>query len=54
MKTELGSEEIASDYDKLLALHKEIEERETELSILYSDWEELCLNRDRLEKAEEK
>ncbi len=52
MKAELDSDQIASDYEKLFALQKEIEEKETELSVLYSDWEELCLKRDELEKSQ--
>ncbi len=52
MKAELLSEEIASDYLKLSELQKECEEKETELSVLYSQWEELCLKRDELTEAE--
>lgn len=49
MKAELVSDEIASDYEKLFELQKEIEEKEAELSVLYSEWEALCLKRDELE-----
>lgn len=52
MKAELLSDEIASDYLKLSELQKECEEKETELSVLYSQWEELCLKRDELTEAE--
>lgn len=53
MKTELGSDEIASDYEKLFELQKEIEEKETKLSVLYGEWEELCLKRDELQNGSE-
>ena len=52
MKDELLSDEIASDYLKLSELQKECEEKEIEISVLYSQWEELCIKRDELTKAE--
>ncbi|MBR2042771.1 MAG: ABC-F family ATP-binding cassette domain-containing protein [Clostridia bacterium] len=52
MKSELNSEEVATDYQKLMALQGEIEEKEVELSVLYGQWEELCLKRDSLQNEE--
>ena len=52
MKSELLSEEIASDYIKLSKLQQECEDKETEISALYSQWEELCLKRDKLSEEE--
>lgn len=53
MKTEINGDEIASDYEKLSLFQAEIEEKETELSVLYGNWEELCLKRDELKESEE-
>ncbi len=53
MKAELSSDEIASDYQKLFELQKEIEEKEIHLSSLYEEWENLCLKRDELEETNE-
>ncbi len=52
MKAEFLNDEIASDYLKLSELQKECEEKEIEISSLYSEWEELCLKRDKLSEAE--
>lgn len=49
IKSELNSDQIATDYQKLFSLQKEIEDKERELSSLISNWEALCLERDRLE-----
>ncbi len=51
MKAELLSEEIASDYLKLGELQKEIEEKEIEISALYTQWEELNLKREEMNEA---
>ncbi|MBE6740002.1 MAG: ABC-F family ATP-binding cassette domain-containing protein [Ruminococcaceae bacterium] len=51
MKAELLSEEIASDYLKLGELQKEIEEKEIEISALYTEWEELNLKREEMNEA---
>ncbi len=48
MKSELLSEKIASDYIKLSRLQQECDDKETEISTLYSEWEELCLKRDKI------
>ncbi len=52
LKAEFANDEIASDYLLLSELQKECEEKETELSILYSRWEELCLKRDELQNEQ--
>lgn len=42
LKTELSLDENLSDYIKLSELQKEIEEAETELDIVMTEWERLC------------
>lgn len=49
LKTELQSDEIASDFLSLSNLTREIEEKEAYLSGVYATWEELCLKREELE-----
>jgi hypothetical protein len=50
MKTEMNSEDIASDFLKLGEISKEIEEKEAELSNLLEEWETLCTNKQELEE----
>ena len=41
LKDELASEEVQSDYEKLIALSSAMEAAQNELDALYETWEEL-------------